>query len=186
MQLQRPVVRVKHILPLLCACLFLVQLGLSLSDVPSTMVMQDIICREYLGVASNVRMPQAQCLTAPIQQELNIVNVGSLISVTIAGMKSSCYATNARVTNKLKLGALVALPYGFLSGRYGRVPILAASILGMLLAQGYVTYILMQKGRVPLRAVWGLGVPLLVGGGRSTAEAVVFTIISDASTGLQR
>ncbi|KAM0429287.1 hypothetical protein ACHAPT_006501 [Fusarium lateritium] len=36
-----------------------------------------------------------------------------------------------------------------------------------------------QWKKMPVEALWGLGVPLLLGGGRSVAEAMVFAIIAD-------
>lgn len=83
----------------------------------------------------------------------------------------------------LESGALVALPFGMLSDRIGRVPVLALSLLSMLLAQGYTTAVLWQWKKLPLRAIWGAAGALLFGGGRSVAEAMVFTIISDVAPG---
>jgi MFS transporter, PCFT/HCP family, solute carrier family 46 (folate transporter), member 1 len=74
---------------------------------------------------------------------------------------------------------LVASPFGILADKIGRVPVLGMSILGMLLSQAYAMYICFQWRMIPLRAIWAMGAPLLLGGGRSVAEAMVFTIISD-------
>ena len=56
---------------------------------------------------------------------------------------------------------------------------LGMSILGMLLSQAYAMYVCFRWKTIDLRAIWAMGVPLLLGGGRSVAEAMVFTIISD-------
>lgn len=66
-----------------------------------------------------------------------------------------------------------------LADRVGRVPILALSILSLFLAEGYMLLICWKWREVPLRAIWGSGVIMLLGGGRGVAEAMVFTSISD-------
>lgn len=68
---------------------------------------------------------------------------------------------------------------GLLADRIGRVPILTVSILGLLLSSVYSVVVLWKAEEISLRALWGTGAWLLVGGGRSVAEAMVFTIISD-------
>lgn len=76
-------------------------------------------------------------------------------------------------------GALVALPFGILSDRIGRVPVLGLSVVGLFLSQAYADFVIWMSPRVPLTAIWGSGVPLLIGGGRSMAESMVFALISD-------
>ncbi|KAH7262173.1 major facilitator superfamily domain-containing protein [Fusarium tricinctum] len=49
----------------------------------------------------------------------------------------------------------------------------------MLLSQAYAIFICWKSEAIPLEAIWGIGVPLLLGGGRSVAEAMVFAIIAD-------
>lgn len=74
---------------------------------------------------------------------------------------------------------LVALPLGLLADRIGRLPVLGVSIFSMLLSQGYAMFICWQSARISIEAIWGIGVSLLFGGGRSVAEAMVFAIIAD-------
>ncbi|PTB64220.1 MFS general substrate transporter [Trichoderma citrinoviride] len=66
-----------------------------------------------------------------------------------------------------------------LSDRFGRVPILALSIVSLFLSEGYTLLICWKWRDVPLRAIWGSGAIMLLGGGRGVAEAMVFTSISD-------
>lgn len=49
----------------------------------------------------------------------------------------------------------------------------------MVLSQAYAMFICWKSEIIPLEAIWGVGVPLLFGGGRSVAEAMVFAIIAD-------
>ncbi|KAH7481414.1 hypothetical protein FOMA001_g8296 [Fusarium oxysporum f. sp. matthiolae] len=74
---------------------------------------------------------------------------------------------------------LVAFPLGVLSDRIGRLPVLGASILSMILSQSYAMFVRWKSDMTPLEAIWCIGVALLFGGGRSVAEAMVFAIIVD-------
>ncbi|KAI8672487.1 hypothetical protein NCS56_00711600 [Fusarium sp. Ph1] len=148
------------LLPFLGVFLFIIQLGLSLGDLPSIRLMQDIVCRRHYEFTNGGLLPEEECRGEEVQQELNTIVMGILISVTVPS-------------------ALVAFPLGILADRVGRVPILSLSILSMLLSQAYCMIICWQWKKIPVEALWGLGVPLLLGGGRSVAEAMVFAIIAD-------
>ncbi|KAJ4212232.1 hypothetical protein NW759_011921 [Fusarium solani] len=148
------------LLPFLGVFLFTIQLGLSLGDLPSIRLMQYIVCKRHYGITNDELLPEEECRGEEVQQELNTIVMGILISVTVSS-------------------ALVAFPLGILADRVGRVPILSLSILSMLLSQAYGMIICWQWKKIPVEALWGLGVPLLLGGGRSVAEAMVFAIIAD-------
>ncbi|RSL42086.1 hypothetical protein CEP53_012383 [Fusarium sp. AF-6] len=151
------------LLPFLGVFLFIIQFGLSLGDLPSIRLMQDIVCKRHYEITDGGLLPEEECRGEEVQQELNTIVMGILISVAVSG----------------KTGALVAFPLGILADRVGRVPILSLSILSMLLSQAYGMIVCWQWKKIPVEALWGLGVPLLLGGGRSVAEAMVFAIIAD-------
>ncbi|KAF4500956.1 MFS transporter [Fusarium agapanthi] len=67
---------------------------------------------------------------------------------------------------------LVAFPLGVLSDRIGRLPVLGASILSMILSESYAMFVCWKSDMIPLEAIWCVGVALLFGGGRSVAEAM--------------
>lgn len=75
----------RFLLPFLCLVLFVTQLGLSLSNLPSLRLMQDVICKKKLGIASYSLLPESDCHADAIQQQLNLVTTGSLISTTVGG-----------------------------------------------------------------------------------------------------
>ncbi|RTE71588.1 hypothetical protein BHE90_014007 [Fusarium euwallaceae] len=158
------------LLPFLGVFLFIIQFGLSLGDLPSIRLMQDIVCKRHYEITSDGLLPEEECRGEEVQQELNTIVMGILISVTISG--------KWLVLNP-ETGALVAFPLGILADRVGRVPILSLSILSMLLSQAYGMIVCWQWKKIPVEALWGLGVPLLLGGGRSVAEAMVFAMIAD-------
>ncbi|KAJ4142301.1 hypothetical protein NW754_009751 [Fusarium falciforme] len=122
--------------------------------------MQDIVCKRHYEITNDELLSEEECRGEDVQQELNTIVMGILISVTVSS-------------------ALVAFPLGIIADRVGRVPILSLSILSMLLSQAYGMVICWQWKKIPVEALWGLGVPLLLGGGRSVAEAMVFAIIAD-------
>ncbi|KAK1239698.1 hypothetical protein MKX07_001152 [Trichoderma sp. CBMAI-0711] len=156
----RPTVPTTWLLPLLVVNLFIINLGLSISDYPSMKLWQDIICKHHLGLSTDELLPESECHDRAVQRELNIVDVGSSVSSTIGS-------------------ALVALPLGMLSDRVGRVPVLAMSIISLFLSEACDLLICWKWHHVPLRAIWGSGAIMLLGGGRGVAEAMVFTSIAD-------
>ncbi|KAH7204168.1 putative MFS transporter [Fusarium oxysporum] len=105
-------------------------------------------------------LPEEKCRDEPVQQRLNFIMMGMQISATISA-------------------TLVAFPLGVLSDRIGRLPVLGASILSMILSQSYAMFVRWKSDMIPLEAIWCIGVALLFGGGRSVAEATVFAIIVD-------
>lgn len=78
-------------------------------------------------------------------------------------------------------GILVALPYGTLADRRGRKPVLGLCILGMVLSQLVWIATAWNHTRWDLRTVWFSSLPLLVGGGETVAEAMVFAIVADVA-----
>jgi MFS transporter, PCFT/HCP family, solute carrier family 46 (folate transporter), member 1 len=74
----------RHLLPFLAVALFFVQLGLALSDLPSIKLMQDIICRHHYGVTSDEELIEEMRHVEAVQQELNTISIGILISVIVA------------------------------------------------------------------------------------------------------
>ncbi|KAG4264424.1 hypothetical protein FPRO03_08679 [Fusarium proliferatum] len=149
-----------YLLPFLSASLFVIQLGLSVSDLPSIKLMQDIVCEHVHRVDSPELLPEEKCRDEPVQQRLNFIMMRRQISATISA-------------------TLVAFPLGVLSDRIGRLPVLVASIFRMILSESYAMLVCWKSDMIPLEAIWCVGVALLFGGGRSVAEAMVFAIIAD-------
>ncbi|KAL7786659.1 major facilitator superfamily domain-containing protein [Trichoderma ceciliae] len=160
LRFRRPTVPVQWLIPLLVVNLFIINLGLSISEYPSMKLWQDIICKHHLGLTFDKLLPEGKCHDRVVQRELNIVDIGLSVSGTLGS-------------------ALVALPLGMLADRIGRVPILALSILSLFFSEGYILLICWKWRQIPLRAIWGSGFIMLLGGGRGVAEAMVFTSISD-------
>lgn len=67
---------------------FLIQLGASLSDVPSTRLLEGLICNKYYHRTSGSLLPEDECSVGAVQTELNIVMMGALILGYLPGTLS--------------------------------------------------------------------------------------------------
>lgn len=181
LKFRRPTVPVGWLLPILVVNLFIISLGLSISDYPSTKLLQDAICKRHLGLTFDELLPESQCHSRAVQRELNVIEIGGAISGTLAGNFSCPRFSPLCDANTSNAGALVSLPLGMLADRVGRVPILALSILSLFISESFFLFILWRWRQIPLRATWTSGAILLLGGGQGVAEAMVFTSISDVT-----
>jgi hypothetical protein len=77
-----------YLLPFLSLCLFIIQLGLSISDLPSIKLMQDIICKDVHRVDNPAPLPEEDCRDEAVQHRLNFIIMGMQISATISGTTS--------------------------------------------------------------------------------------------------
>lgn len=75
----------------------------------------------------------------------------------------------------------MAVPYGILSDRFGRKAVLALSVLGMVLSQLLWAVVTWNGQRWDLRYTWTSRAALLVGGGESVAQVMVFAMIADVA-----
>lgn len=66
------------IVPLLALIVFLVQLGASIADVPSTRLLEGLICNDYYKNASGSLLPEAHCSVSEVQDKLNVIITGLL------------------------------------------------------------------------------------------------------------
>lgn len=73
------------IIILLALVAFLVQLGVSISDVPSIRLLEGLICNEYYGDSSGRLMPETHCNGDAVQAKLNVITMGALILEYLPG-----------------------------------------------------------------------------------------------------
>lgn len=83
LQFRRPTVPVQWLIPLLVVNLFIINLGISISDYPAMKLWQDIICKHHLGLTSDKLLPEGECHDRVVQRELNIVDIGLSVSSTL-------------------------------------------------------------------------------------------------------
>ncbi|KUI61057.1 hypothetical protein VP1G_08216 [Cytospora mali] len=151
-----------YIVICLAILVFIVQLGASLSDVPSVQILEDIICYKFYEGIPTAKYIKENCLVGPVQSELNIISMGSLLFGYLPGI-------------------LVAVHYGALADRRGRKEVLFSCIGGMIMSQFLWFGIAWNWKAWDLRYVWASSLPLLIGGGESVAEAIVFAIVADVA-----
>lgn len=84
------------------------------------------------------------------------------------------------------LGALMAIPYGLLADRKGRKTILAWGLPGFAINSIITIVVLRFSNIFPLRAVWVSSLGWLIGGGPVVAFAIIWTMMADVTTELER
>lgn len=87
----------RYLLPFFFVTLFITQLGLSLSDLPSVKLMQDIACKKIHGILSDELLPEEECRDPEVQRVLNRVDMGISVSVTIGSMFVSLHLFLGRI-----------------------------------------------------------------------------------------
>ncbi|KAK8139533.1 ATP synthase F0 [Apiospora sp. TS-2023a] len=148
---------------LLSIIVFLVQMGLTLTDIPSTSLVQELTCiRQNPGVDPDTLTPE-QCQSISVNREVNLIQLLSTLTTSAPAI-------------------LTALIYGALADSFiGRKLIFLASLSGILLFQ---VLSMILASRLPSMSVETLsiaGLVLFIGGGTGVAEAMVFTMISDVA-----
>lgn len=68
-----------YIVTLLALVAFVVQLGGSIADVPSTRLLEGLICNEHYRTSSGYLLPETHCGVDAVQGELNVITTGLLI-----------------------------------------------------------------------------------------------------------
>lgn len=68
-----------YITVFLAIVVFLVQLGSSIADVPSTRLLEEIICQLFYGDRNDDMIAEGKCAINAVQGELNIITTVALI-----------------------------------------------------------------------------------------------------------
>lgn len=68
-----------YIVTLLALVAFVVQLGGSIAEVPSTRLLEGLICNEYYKISSGNLLPESHCGVDDVQGELNVITTGAVI-----------------------------------------------------------------------------------------------------------
>ncbi|CAI7565045.1 unnamed protein product [Penicillium bialowiezense] len=151
-----------------CAVLLLaVDFGFYMSNAPQLAVFEDIICRNYketlrrTGEALTPSLIEGNpCKSEAVQGELALV----------IGYKD---------TFDVLPGLLLSLPYGVLSDRWGRRPLLYLGLLGILLGEVWVRLVCLWSNVIPLRMVWLSALFRIIGGGDVVITAIALVIVAD-------
>ncbi|KAK0628244.1 major facilitator superfamily domain-containing protein [Bombardia bombarda] len=151
--------------------LFLLALGQFVTSPAINAVMESIICRdmhpEVLGAGDSASRRNALflftdtvCKDDKVQSRL----------ATLRGWAN---------TFECIPGMIGAVPYGILSDRWGRKPVLALSMVGVCLSYVFNYAVFLFSGIVPLWLMWFSAVFMFIGGGAPVLTAMLYTFLAD-------
>ncbi|KAK4119330.1 MFS general substrate transporter [Parathielavia appendiculata] len=166
--------------------IFLIELGIGMIIPPLNAVMESIICR---------RMHPEVFSPPPLVPELPSANVtmvgkirhfaGGLILADDPACKGpdvQGYLAMLRGwanTFESIPGIVGAVPYGILSDRWGRRPLMGLSLAGIVLSYVFTYAVLYFSDVVPLWVTWFSAAFQLIGGGGAIVIAMFYTTIAD-------
>jgi MFS family permease len=175
---------------ILFAMVLAVEIGFSFLDGPMVRILESIACRQYYTnadptkIGANGHVPEDLCKVGEVQAELAAVKgyhmfFDGLLSTIGMHLRMIMILTT-------HIGALMAIPYGLLADRKGRKSTLAWGIPGFAL-NSLITVVVMWFSNIfPLRAVWLSSLAWLIGGGPVVAFAIIWTMMADVTTELER
>jgi len=158
---------------ILFSMILAVEIGFAFLEGPMVRIMEAIACRQHFLVADPTKIgadgqvPEALCKIADVQAEL----------AAVKGYHMFFDGT---------ISALLAIPYGLLADRRGRKSTLALSLPGFGLNAIFTLVVLWFSNIFPLRALWFSALTWLFGGGPVVAFAIIWTMMADVTTELER
>lgn len=151
----------ENVIILIFAFLFIAELGAGLWIAPSSMIMENIICRDYHPeVSDNIFANNPLCKGTDVQ--------GTLATIRGWAFTFDCIP-----------GILGAVPYGIMSDKWGRKPVFVLSIIGIVLSFAWVCMVLYLDNIFPLWTIWFGSVFQLIGGSSSVMGAMLYTMGAD-------
>jgi MFS family permease len=124
-------------------------------------IMENIVCRRnYDDVSDNIFANDPRCKNPDVQGTLAMLRGWSYTFDCIPGM-------------------LGALPYGILSDKWGRKPVLVLSILGTVMSTIWIYVVLYFSNTFPLWTFWFGSAFQLIGGSPMVSVAMIYTMAAD-------
>lgn len=151
---------------LVCLCVVAADFGNYLGYAPHIEILESIICRQARA-SNSFRVDGDNCKSPQVQGELALIN----------GWKA---------TFDQLPGILLALPYGFAADSIGRKPILAFSLIGLILEETAMRLIFFFHSVLPLRMIWTTPAFQTIGGGPQIATAMAYAMVTDMVPNNQR
>ncbi|KAK2017178.1 major facilitator superfamily transporter [Colletotrichum eremochloae] len=141
--------------------------------IPSTRLVEDVVCREYYGVlrsgdaGADSPIDERQCKEDVIQSKV--------------AMLFAVYGTLQAIVCTLS-----AFPWGIVADRVGRKKVFSLTVLGMFLDQVWFLLVCSFPKTFPIKALWLGPFFLFLGGGNGVLSAVITSMISDVTTSENR
>ncbi|RDA85478.1 hypothetical protein CP532_0019 [Ophiocordyceps camponoti-leonardi (nom. inval.)] len=135
----------------------------SVGSVPLNRLLEDRLCRQY--GAHHARLSffdERVCKADAVQSQLAYIN----------GILETLEAV---------VGLLVAFPYGALSDKVGRKPVILLSIAGFTLGSAW-TALILARDQATMQTILLAPAFFLIGGGRHVTYSTVFSAVSDVTT----
>ncbi|KAK3949895.1 major facilitator superfamily domain-containing protein [Pseudoneurospora amorphoporcata] len=157
------------IIPLCLGAMFLLELSVALSVPPTNAVEESIICRNFHpDVVSGFANNTASILLSdnPVCKEEDVQSYLAMLQ-------------GWQATFDCIPSILMTVPFGILSDKWGRRPVLSLAMSGAVFQMFALATILFLPNIFPIWTVWLTSSFLLIGGGGGIIAAMLYTFISD-------
>ncbi|TDZ21198.1 MFS efflux pump atnC [Colletotrichum orbiculare MAFF 240422] len=155
--------------------LFIASIGGALISTPEVRLLEMAVCRDYyrehdprvIGHPPLSYIDEQLCKLSPIQSNLAYLQATRSLIMTIPGL-------------------LLTFPYGYISDKYGRRPVLFLNLLGQVLTISAAILILYFHQLLPTNLILTTPIFLIIGGGNQVLIATFNAILVDVIPAAKR
>ncbi|XWX01277.1 hypothetical protein V2A60_009303 [Cordyceps javanica] len=151
---------------------FMLAVAGAVSEVPTTRLVEDHICRSYYDEQQKQQQQRINAPPTEIDETMCKVDEVQSRLVFLNGWISMIQGT---------LELLVAFPYGIYADRNGRKPVLRLSLVGVILQAVYGWAVLAMGQTMSINLLLASPLFVLVGGGSTVLVSTMYSIISDVA-----
>ncbi|KAI1331335.1 MFS general substrate transporter [Xylariaceae sp. FL0255] len=162
------------IVNLLCAIVFVASMCDGFVDLPLTRILEDILCRGFydkdVNTTGKLGMPpidEKLCKENAIQEQLAFIIALQQTLTSIVGF-------------------FAAFPWGLAADKIGRKPVVALCILSGVLNISWIFAVLYWHSVFPVTAIWYSCLFHLIGGGTPVTQAILLSMVTDATSEEER
>ncbi|OTB04419.1 hypothetical protein M426DRAFT_320782 [Hypoxylon sp. CI-4A] len=134
-------------------------------NIPLTRILEDIVCRQHYGLSESADAPidERYCKDAAIQQKVAF----------IMALEGSLPAA---------VGFFAAFPWGLLADRFGRKPVVALCLFGIVINILWGMIVLYFHSVFQVEWIWLGSAGYLIGGGDAVLVGIILSMITDCTT----
>ncbi|RYP78324.1 hypothetical protein DL769_003202 [Monosporascus sp. CRB-8-3] len=156
------------IVGLLCIIVFVTTCSSGFVDTPLTRIIEDILCRRYYSShgphpLGGDQIDEKLCKENIIQTDLQDI----MSTMTMLSSIAAFFA---------------AFPWGLAADRFGRKPIVVLALLGLVVGLFFQMVVLRFHDVFPVRLIWLSSACAAIGGGNAVLNAIIMSIIVDATS----